>query len=154
MADEAVLFSDSEDMVDRCDLTDSFEVFRATTSDWVDGLLGGRAGDGFDCSVSLLGKGGAKARAGGEEWPMSFSVWLLDGREGGGAFLAGSEGIVGVALCESPFEGAREAGRLGGGGGGGLLEGAVKFFCWFRAAILSARELKRGSSASAIVIAQ
>lgn len=151
VADEAVLFNDREEMVERCDLTDSLEVRRAMTSDWVDGLLGGRAGDGCGCSVSLLCKEGARARAGGDEWPTSFSVWLLDGRAGG-ALLTGREGIVGVALCEPCVSaGAREAGRFGGGGGGGLLEGVVKFFCWFRAAILSAKELKRGSSASAMV---
>lgn len=74
VADEAVLFNDSEETVERCDLTDSLEIRRATTSDWVDGLLGGRAGDGCDCSVSLLGKGGARARTGGEQWSISFSV--------------------------------------------------------------------------------
>lgn len=68
-----MLFSDSVEMVDTCDLTDSVEGRRAT-SDCVDGLLGGRAGDVCDCSVSLLGKGGARARPAGEAWPISFSV--------------------------------------------------------------------------------
>lgn len=138
MADEAVLFKDSEEMVDMCDLMDSLEVRRAT-SDWVDGLLGGRAGDVWSCSVSLLGKGGAIPRAGAEARPMSVSVWLLDGRAGGGAFLTGRAGNVGVASRELPFAlneavgcvslGVREAGRFGGGGGGGLFDGVVKFFC-------------------------
>lgn len=159
VADEAVLLRDSEEMVETCDLMDSLEV-RRVTSDWIDGLLGGRAGDGCDCSLSLLGNGGARVRAEGEDWLTLFSVWLLDGKRGG-AFLAGRDGILGVSFCELPLTavgnvcvslGVREAGRFGGGGGGGLFEGVVKFFCWFKAAILSAREVKRGSSVSAIAV--
>lgn len=71
----------------------------------------------------------------------------------------GLAGTTGVAFCAAPFKGgeftwlgALDGGLFGGGGGGGLFAvGAVKFLCWFSAAILSARELNRGSSVSAIV---
>lgn len=93
------------------------------------------------------------------EFSFGGSVLLLCGRAGG-ALFAGLAGTTGVALSvgEAPFKlgeltwlGVFDDGLFGGGGGGGLLVGAVKLRCWFSAAILSARELNRGSSVSAMV---
>lgn len=154
-----MLLSESEDAVD---LTDSPEL-RRVTSDWTEGLLGGRVGDVCVSSESRLGSGGASPRAIGEDTAFSLSVLVLCGKAGG-AFFAGRAGTAGiVALAGSPLgwgvavpcdgAGGRETGRLGGGGGGGRLEeGAVKFLCLLRAAILSDRELNVGSSVSAIVL--
>lgn len=149
--DESVLlFSERDDMVD---LTDSPELRRAT-NDCVEGLLGGRAGDSCVCSESRRGSGGARPRAGAEEIAFSFSELVLWGRVGG-AFFAGRAGTAGLAAPSAgAWVGVREGGRLGGGGGGGLLEGAVKFLCLLRAAILSERELNVCSSVSAIVFAR
>lgn len=157
VVDESVLLP--RDCDDTVDLMDSPEA-RRTTSDWVEGLLGGRPGDVCVCSESRLGSGGARPRAVGEGVAFSGPVLVLWGRVGG-SFLVGRTGTSGVAGCEpSPgwgeavacaWVGAREGGRLGGGGGGGLLEGAVKFLCLLRAAILSDSELNVGSSVSAIV---
>lgn len=99
--DEWVLFRDSEEIVDMYDLSDSFEL-RRMASDWVDGLLSGRAGDSCVCSVSRLGKGGAEPRVGGEGSPFPLSELFLEGRAGGG-FLVGRAGRVGVLFCEVPF---------------------------------------------------
>lgn len=153
VADERVLFRETDDTVD---LIDSPEL-RRIAKDWAEGRLGGRAGDSCDCSESRRGNdGGARPRAGGEgiAYPFSFSfsvsAMVLLGRIGG-AFLVGRVGTFGVVPCGLPlgrgevaacaWVGAREEGRLGGGGGGGLLVGAVKFLCLLRAAILSASEL-------------
>lgn len=157
VADEIVLLSERDDTVD---LTDSPEL-RRVTNDWVEGFLGGRAGDVCVCSESRLGSRGARPRVDGEGIAFSLSVLVLWGRAGG-AFFAGRVGIAGVIVpVELPLRwgeavpcawvGVREGGRLGGGGGGGLLEGAVKFLCLLSAAILSERELNVGSSVSAII---
>lgn len=57
------------------DLMDSPEV-RRMANDWTDGLLGGKAGDVWVWSVSLLGKGGmSPPDAGGEGCPFCpFSI--------------------------------------------------------------------------------
>lgn len=72
------------------------------------------------------------------------------------AGLGGTDGLFGVAAFD-PYPLVRscdEAGRFGGGGGGARLPtpggGAWKFFCWLRAAILSAKVVNWGSSTSAM----
>lgn len=70
----------------------------------------------------------------------------------------GLAGTTGVALCAalskgggSTWLGALDGGLFGGGGGGLFAVGVVKFLWLFSAAILSARELNRGSSVSAMI---
>jgi hypothetical protein len=75
----------------------------------------------------------------------------------GAADLFGREGIdglFGVVTLDPLVTSCEDAGRFGGGGGGGRFPapggGALKFFCWLRAAILSAKVVNCGSSTSAI----
>lgn len=153
---EEVWFSER---LEKFDIPDEFE-FRLTDNDCVDGRRGGSAGE-VACSVDLLDGNGGGARpprlgrtgALSTAWPFTGTVLVLRGRAGAAAtLLAGRGGMEGLPLlwaaavdCCDGGGGAGEGRPAGGGGGGGLLFtglGVLKFFCWLRAAIRSARVVK------------
>ena len=80
-------------------------------------------------------------------------VFVRRGRVGGSRGC-GRLGMVGVEVVFAAWVVPFAALEAGGGGGGGRLVtggGALKFFCWLRAAMRSASELNFGSSTSAMV---
>ena len=103
------------------------------------------------CTCSVFRRGN-----GGDAFAES-SVTALDGRGGiGGLFSAGTLTLLATAAVDRESVAVRaDAGAVGGGGGGARLAGvgggALKFFCWFSAAIRSASVVNCGSSTSAIV---
>jgi hypothetical protein len=122
----------------------------------VDGLRGGRAGDGSAEFVFVRpGRGGGARRPGTASGASRTgpAVVVRRGKAGMVSFFCGRAGIVGLLSTAIPFPFNSNLGRFGGGGGRfrGPSPLLLKFFCWLRAAIRWANELNCGSSISAIL---
>lgn len=126
------------------------------------GRRDGRAG-GVCCIEFREGNGGGFLFTAGIGLSSGISCSVVRRGSGGGLLIAeaarvGRGGSDGVGRPSFRFgnvggtTGISVAARTGGGGGGRLpaVEGALKFFCWFRAAMRSASVLNCGSSTSAI----
>jgi hypothetical protein len=149
---EDIWFRERFDTADICDMSDALEPLRALRV-CVEGRLGGRAGEPYEESVFVrVGKGGGGGRMpGGVPEPPSTACVVRRGSEGGGgllSFFCGLAGITGffcAGMSGVAFPllvgGASVFGRPGGGGGGARFPLLLKFFCWLRAAMRSAREL-------------
>lgn len=147
-------------MADTCDMSEAFEPLRGPRV-CVEGRLGGRAGELSEDSVFVRvdkgGGGGGGGRMPGGVPVALTSVVVRRGNTGGllSLFcgLAGITGFFSAGISGFAFPllvGASDFGRPGGGGGA-RFPLLLKFFCWLRAAIRSARELNWRSSTSAMV---
>lgn len=155
---EEMGFNDRLETVEIWDTSDELEPLLFGNG-CADGLRAGKAGDGCD-EFLRSGSGGGTSRLGGvggvSTANSDLPVLVRCGRDGGLRFC-GRAGKLGLCVGTVPFAlgvGTVDAGFAapGGGGGGGrfVVGGLVKFFCLFRAAMRSARELNLGSSTSAI----
>lgn len=144
-------------MADICETSDELEP-RRVCNVWVDGRLGGRAGE--EPVFVRDGKAGGARRPGGASGVSRAGVVVERRGSAGDEPLSCAPDIDGLwATTRVPLPlfkpCASDLGRPGGGGGGGRFLGPSppleKFFCWLRAAIRSARELNLGSSTSAIL---
>lgn len=141
-------------MVDNCETSEAFE-FLLTESVWVDGRRVGSFG-GADCGGVRDGSGGGPGRPGegpGDSRPFPFSWPVVRRGSGGASFSVAARAGPGRGGIAGLFSAMQVSGagavlftasvneRTGGGGGGRFPAtdgGALKFFCWLRAAMRSA----------------
>lgn len=153
-------FNERLETVDIWDTSDELEPLLLGNG-CADGLRVGKAGDGCEEFLRSGSGGGASRFAkveGDSTMTSDLLVFVRCGRDGGLRFC-GRAGKLGLCVEVMPFAsrvavlGADFAAPGGGGGGGRfvVVGGVEKFFCLFRAAMRSARELNLGSSTSAML---